>query len=191
MSNAKPSQDTPRDEWVIAYLSLSGTPATNVIAFQLDPELGVLVHKGIRYDVNNADEMVAFQAAQSAAFGCERYRHSRLRVLPVAFFTGALTQRAEKLRREEAARQEDAALAKAEADRLANLSVTGTEPGEESEEIEEVEEVEEKEVPPYEEWTVAELKAEADRRGIPIPARKNKAFIIEQLELDDSNDKEA
>jgi hypothetical protein len=186
MSTAKPSQDTARDEWVIAYLSLSGTPATNVIAFQLDPELGVLVHKGIRYDVNNAEEMAAFQAAQSAAFGCERYRHSRLRVLPVSFFTGALTQQAEKLQREEAARQEDAAIAKAEAERLASLPAPGTETVDEGEELEE----EEKEVPPYEEWSAAELKAEAERRGIPIPSGKRKAFIIEQLELDDSNDKE-
>lgn len=186
MSNAKPSQDTPRDEWVIAYLSLSGTPATNVIAFQLDTELGVLVHKGIRYDVNNAEEMTAFQAAQSAAFGCERYRHSRLRVLPVSFFTGAITQQAEKLQREEAARQEDAAIARAAAE-----APVYTPPAEGAVyEIHIDEEVEEKEVPPYKEWTVADLKAEAERRGIPIPARKNKAFIIEQLELDDSNDKE-
>ena len=181
------SPDKPRNEWVIAYLSLGGTPAQNIIAFYQDPELGVLIHGPRRYDIDDPEEMTAFQEAQAKAFGCDRYSQNRMRVLPVSFFVNAIAARAATVAKEEAARQLDAAISKEAAERLA----AGPDPNLPPAEDEDESEATETEVPPYAEWPFDDLKTEADSRGLDLKGIKKKTDLIALLEADDLNDQPA
>jgi hypothetical protein len=169
--------------WVIAYLTPDGaTPASSVVAFQLDPELNILIHRGRRYDLDNPEDLKEFNSAQGSALGCEQYRHTRLRVLPLSFFTAAKEEAAANYARECAARELDARIAREEAERLAigdpdlveEIASEGTE--------------EEIVLPPYPEWTVAELRIELQSREIEFLPTAKKAALIALLEADDEAD---
>jgi hypothetical protein len=173
--------------WVIAYLTPDGaTPASSVVAFQLDPELNILIHRGRRYDIDNPEEMKEFNSAQGSALGCEQYRHTRLRVLPLSFFTAAKEEAAANYARECAAREEDARIAREEAEKAAAAAerLANGEP----DPVEEITEEEEIVLPPYPEWTVAELKAELETREIEFSPTAKKPVLIALLDADDAAD---
>jgi hypothetical protein len=177
--------------WVIAYLTPDGaTPASSVVAFQLDPELNILIHRGRRYDLDNPEDLKEFNSAQGSALGCEQYRHTRLRVLPLSFFTAAKEEAAANYARECAARELDARIAKEEAEKAAAAAerAANGEPDPETEITGELTEEEEIVLPPYPEWTVAELKAELETREIEFPPTAKKAALIALLEADDEAD---
>ena len=83
------------------------------------------------------------------------------------------------------ARELDARIAQEEADKAAAAAERAA-----SGELDPVEELIEEEIvlPPYPEWTVAELKAELETREIEFPATAKKAALIALLAADDAAD---
>jgi hypothetical protein len=198
------TQPRTMDAFVIAYLPLfPGNPPTIVGAFILDPELGVPIHGGRRYDLTNPADLVDFDAAQGAVFKATLYKHRRVRILPVSYFERAAADRVEAqvelARVTEADRNEGERLRLlAEAAEPVVVPVRAAPPGfegaeEVADETEEPFEVAD-EIPPYEEWPLAELVAELKQRKLKLPKGSDKtdpAAYIAVLDEDDAQDPEA
>lgn len=201
----------PNNPFLLAlcYIPLNPSqPLRETGSFYLNPELGVLLYEGRTFDSSKIEDMEALAAAQAKVQKSHIYKLSRLRTLPVHYLArlkaiqdGAETQawditaeaaKACQARLTEAAEKAACATPEPEPDDRRSFAPVETEAAEESGEGP-LESQDSEDVPPYEEWPLEDLKAEAERRGlVPTATAKNvlarKNTWIRLLEADDEKD---
>lgn len=191
----------PNNPFLLAlcYIPLNPSqPLRETGSFYLNPELGVLLYEGRTFDSSKIEDMEALAAAQAKVQKSHIYKLSRVRTLPVHYLArlkaiqdGAETQawtiaaeaaKACQARLTEAAEKAACATPEPEPDDRRSFAPVETEDAEDIEDV-----------PPYEEWPLEDLKAEAERRGlVPTTTAKNvlarKNTWIRLLEADDEKD---
>lgn len=200
----------PGSLWVIAYRGYGGTPAPRIGKFLHNAKLGVGLYNGRIYDLSLASDMADFVAHQREALASGLYKQKRIDILPVYHYLDLAEQariavelrmaRAEdrQARREAEARQESATTPEpVQSDDSAPGSYEGDDDIDDTPGPEEItdpdpalDDEEEEETPPYDEWTVADLKAEVKKRelAIPSPQPKDKDGWIAILEAHDDEE---